>query len=139
VAENGFRMDFAKVPQNFWDSINLVFVCSPGNPADNVMSLAEWETLFALPDTHGFVIAADECYSEISFPLPSPLPQAGEGVRRRSAGSPPRNSSAVASTISSSSTRCRSAANETWVYMSFAAPRASDHTGQSLWCKRTMD
>jgi N-succinyldiaminopimelate aminotransferase len=67
LPENNFRMDFAKVPQDLWESINLVFVCSPGNPTGKVMSLVEWETLFALSDAHGFVIAADECYSEIYF------------------------------------------------------------------------
>ncbi len=43
------------------------FVCSPGNPTGAVMPLAEWEKLFALSDRHGFVIASDECYSEIYF------------------------------------------------------------------------
>jgi N-succinyldiaminopimelate aminotransferase len=42
-------------------------VCSPANPTGRVMTLQEWETLFALSDRHGFVIAADECYSEIYF------------------------------------------------------------------------
>jgi N-succinyldiaminopimelate aminotransferase len=42
-------------------------VCSPGNPTGAVMPLAEWRTLFELSDRHGFVIASDECYSEIYF------------------------------------------------------------------------
>jgi N-succinyldiaminopimelate aminotransferase len=45
----------------------LVYVCSPGNPSGKVTSLEQWRTLFALSDQYGFVIAADECYSEIYF------------------------------------------------------------------------
>jgi len=51
----------------------LLFVCSPGNPTGAVMPLAEWEKLFALSDRHGFVIASDECYSEIYFRDEPPL------------------------------------------------------------------
>ncbi len=67
TAENGFRMDWAKVPEAIWQACQLVFVCSPGNPTGKVMDLDEWRTLFELSDRHGFVIAADECYSEIYF------------------------------------------------------------------------
>jgi N-succinyldiaminopimelate aminotransferase len=45
----------------------LFYVCSPGNPTGKVMSLADWKTLFALSDKYGFIIASDECYSEIYF------------------------------------------------------------------------
>jgi len=48
-------------------------VCSPGNPTGAVMPLSEWEKLFALSDRHGFVIASDECYSEIYFREEPPL------------------------------------------------------------------
>ncbi|MHB1353947.1 MAG: succinyldiaminopimelate transaminase [Thiobacillus sp.] len=67
LPENGFKMDWPRVPEDLWDSISLVYVCSPGNPTGKVMTLDEWQTLFALADRHGFVIAADECYSEIYF------------------------------------------------------------------------
>jgi N-succinyldiaminopimelate aminotransferase len=80
LPENDFKMDWSRVPEDLWESISLVYVCSPGNPTGKVMSLADWKTLFELSDLHGFVIAADECYSEIYFPLPNPLPQAGEGA-----------------------------------------------------------
>ena len=66
-AERNFGYDWASVPQDVWHKTQLLFVCSPGNPAGNVMSLSEWETLFALSDEHDFVIASDECYSEIYF------------------------------------------------------------------------
>jgi N-succinyldiaminopimelate aminotransferase len=63
--ENAFTCDFAGVPEATWRDVQLVFVCSPGNPTGKVMELEEWCTLFELSDRHGFVIAADECYSEI--------------------------------------------------------------------------
>jgi N-succinyldiaminopimelate aminotransferase len=50
-----------------------VFVCSPGNPTGAVMSLPEWKLLFELSDRYGFVIASDECYSEIYFRDEPPL------------------------------------------------------------------
>jgi len=67
VADNDFRMDFSRVPEDLWPQINLVYVCSPGNPTGKVWTLAEWKTLFDLSEQHGFVIASDECYSEIYF------------------------------------------------------------------------
>ncbi|TCJ13203.1 succinyldiaminopimelate transaminase [Parasulfuritortus cantonensis] len=67
LPENGFRMDFGKVPEDMWPEVQLVYVCSPGNPTGKVMDLAEWRALFELADRHGFVIASDECYSEIYF------------------------------------------------------------------------
>ncbi|MBC2770219.1 succinyldiaminopimelate transaminase [Pusillimonas minor] len=70
--ERNFGYDWASVPADVWQKTQLVYVCSPGNPAGNVLELSEWETLFALSDTYGFVIAADECYSEIYFDEASP-------------------------------------------------------------------
>ena len=48
-----------------WRGVQLAFACSPGNPTGRVLSLAQWRELFELSDRHGFVIASDECYSEI--------------------------------------------------------------------------
>lgn len=62
-----FGYDWKAVPVDVWQRTRLLFVCSPGNPAGNVMALDDWETLFALADEYGFVIASDECYSEIYF------------------------------------------------------------------------
>ena len=67
LPENNFRMDFASVPQDVMRRTQLVYVCSPGNPTGKVMSLDDWRELFALSAQYGFVIAADECYSEIYF------------------------------------------------------------------------
>ena len=91
LPENGFRMDWTKVPDDLWEQVNLVYVCSPGNPTGKVMSLAEWKELFELSDAHGFVIAADECYSEIYFesaPSPRPSPARGEGAPEPTASRP---------------------------------------------------
>jgi N-succinyldiaminopimelate aminotransferase len=53
-----------------WSGVQLVYACSPANPSGEVMSLADWRRLFELSDRHGFVIASDECYSEIYFDQP---------------------------------------------------------------------
>ncbi len=60
-----FGCNWSTVPADIWARTQLLFVCSPGNPAGNVMTLAEWQTLFDLSDRYDFVIASDECYSEI--------------------------------------------------------------------------
>jgi len=67
VPDNGFRMEWTDVPEEIWQDCQLVYVCSPGNPTGKVMDLDDWQQLFELSDRHGFVIAADECYSEIYF------------------------------------------------------------------------
>ncbi|AYQ29594.1 MULTISPECIES: succinyldiaminopimelate transaminase [unclassified Polaromonas] len=68
-----FGIDWAAVPAEVWAKTQLVFVCSPGNPTGSVMSLPEWKLLFELSDRYGFVIASDECYSEIYFRDEAPL------------------------------------------------------------------
>lgn len=67
LSERGYAFDFAELPDAVWQRVQLVYVCSPGNPTGHVMSLEEWQRLFDLSDRHGFVIASDECYSEIHF------------------------------------------------------------------------
>ncbi|MDM0072053.1 succinyldiaminopimelate transaminase [Variovorax sp. J31P207] len=73
VPARNFAVDWDSVPDPIWARTQLVFVCSPGNPTGAVMPIGEWEKLFALSDRHGFVIAADECYSEIYFRDEPPL------------------------------------------------------------------
>lgn len=68
-----FAQDWDSVPAEVWSRTQLLYVCSPGNPTGAVMPLSEWEKLFALSDRHGFVIASDECYSEIYFRDEPPL------------------------------------------------------------------
>lgn len=68
-----FAVDWDSVPADTWARTQLLFVCSPGNPTGAVMPLSEWQKLFELSDRHGFIIASDECYSEIYFRDEPPL------------------------------------------------------------------
>jgi N-succinyldiaminopimelate aminotransferase len=63
----GFLHEWDAVPDDVWRRTQLVYVCSPDNPTGSVIDLALWKRLFELSDRHGFVIASDECYSEIYF------------------------------------------------------------------------
>ena len=71
--QRNFAQDWDSVPEAVWAQTQLLFVCSPGNPAGAVMPLQEWKKLFDLSDRFGFVIASDECYSEIYFRDEAPL------------------------------------------------------------------
>jgi len=71
--QRNFAQDWDSVPDAVWANTRLLYVCTPGNPAGAVMPLDEWRRLFALSDRHGFVIASDECYSEIYFGDEAPL------------------------------------------------------------------
>lgn len=68
-----FAVDWASVPEHIWQRTQLLYTCSPGNPTGAVMPLDEWQMLFELSDKYGFVIASDECYSEIYFRDEAPL------------------------------------------------------------------
>ena len=70
--DNDFLSDWKSVPKDVWAKTQLVYVCSPGNPAGSVMPLTDWQWLFEMADKHGFVIASDECYSEIYFEEDNP-------------------------------------------------------------------
>jgi N-succinyldiaminopimelate aminotransferase len=71
--KRNFAADWRQIDNATWARTQLLFVCSPGNPTGAVMPLAEWKELFELSDRHGFVIASDECYSEIYFGEKPPL------------------------------------------------------------------
>ncbi|MFS8929649.1 putative AMINOTRANSFERASE [Cupriavidus taiwanensis] len=62
-----FAPAFDRIADDVWQKVQLLFVCTPGNPTGAVLSLEDWRQLFALSDRYGFVIASDECYSEIYF------------------------------------------------------------------------
>ena len=64
---NHFRMNIEAIPAEVLAKTQVVFVCSPSNPTGSVMRLADWKRIFELSDTYGFVVASDECYSEIYF------------------------------------------------------------------------
>jgi N-succinyldiaminopimelate aminotransferase len=70
LPDNGFASDFSSIPDAQWARTQLVYVCSPDNPTGKVMTLDDWRGLFELSDRYGFVIASDECYSEIHFGAP---------------------------------------------------------------------
>ncbi len=72
-AARNFAQDWDSVPDSVWAQTQLLIVCSPGNPTGAVMPLSEWKKLFDLSDRFGFVIASDECYSEIYFGDEPPL------------------------------------------------------------------
>jgi N-succinyldiaminopimelate aminotransferase len=67
LAANRYAFDFDQLPDSVWRRTQLIYVCSPGNPTGYVMPLPDWKRLFELADRYGFVIASDECYSEIYF------------------------------------------------------------------------
>ncbi|MGJ7918072.1 succinyldiaminopimelate transaminase [Massilia sp. LXY-6] len=73
VPARNFAPDYASVPDDVWARVQLLYLCSPGNPTGAVLTLDDWRELFELADRHGFVIAADECYSEIYFGATPPL------------------------------------------------------------------
>jgi N-succinyldiaminopimelate aminotransferase len=68
-----FAVDWSEIDAATWARTQLLYVCSPGNPTGAVMPLDEWRALFELSERHGFVIASDECYSEIYFGDDPPL------------------------------------------------------------------
>jgi len=86
--ERNFAPDFSTVPAEVWPRVQLLYICTPGNPTGAVLTLNDWKTLFSLSDQHGFVIASDECYSEIYFGDSQPLGalqaahQLGRGYQR---------------------------------------------------------
>ncbi len=74
LEQNGFNPDFDAVPADVWQRCQLLFICSPGNPTGALLPLATLKKLIALADQYDFVIAADECYSELYFDEECPPP-----------------------------------------------------------------
>ncbi|WP_165090068.1 succinyldiaminopimelate transaminase [Neisseria yangbaofengii] len=68
-----FNPDWSSVSDGLWQRTKMVLVCSPSNPSGSVLQLEDWQELFALQDKYGFVIASDECYSEIYFDGKKPI------------------------------------------------------------------
>jgi len=73
-AENGFLPDFEAVSADTWQRCQLLYICTPGNPTGAVMDLAQLVRLVELAQEHDFVIASDECYSEIYADEDNPPP-----------------------------------------------------------------
>jgi N-succinyldiaminopimelate aminotransferase len=72
LEENGFNPDFDAVPAHVWENAQILFTCSPGNPTGAVISLEQLKKLIILADKYDFIIASDECYSEIFVNLAQP-------------------------------------------------------------------
>lgn len=62
---DGFALNPGSLADAEWQRTQLLYVCSPSNPTGHVLDLEAWRELFTLSDRFGFVIASDECYSEI--------------------------------------------------------------------------
>jgi N-succinyldiaminopimelate aminotransferase len=74
TAETGLLPDFASVTEQQWRQCQLLYLCSPGNPTGAVLSLQQLQEIIRLAREFDFVIASDECYSEIYFDEASPPP-----------------------------------------------------------------
>lgn len=81
-----FACDYPSIPAEIWARTQLLFVCSPGNPTGAVLTLDAWRELFELSERYGFVIASDECYSEIYFDEANPPLGALEAAHRLGRG-----------------------------------------------------
>jgi len=88
-----FAPDFDSVPSDVWPRVQLLYVCSPGNPTGATLGLEDWRQLFELSDRWGFLIAADECYSEIYTGSVPPLGalEAAHALGRSEGEQPYRN------------------------------------------------
>tara|TARA_B110000285_G_scaffold58839_1_gene67394 strand:+ start:10056 stop:11279 length:1224 start_codon:yes stop_codon:yes gene_type:complete len=73
-ADNGFIPDLDTVPQAIWERCQLLQLCSPGNPTGAVMTIAQMQLAVHLADQYDFVIASDECYSDIYLDESKPPP-----------------------------------------------------------------
>jgi N-succinyldiaminopimelate aminotransferase len=65
LEDSGYLPDFDAVTEDIWQRCQLIYICSPGNPTGSVLDQASQEKLLILAEKYDFVIASDECYSEI--------------------------------------------------------------------------
>ncbi len=72
TADNGFIPDYDAVPAEIWQRCQLLYLCSPGNPSGAVTDIATLQKLIRLADQYDFVLASDECYSELYFDEQAP-------------------------------------------------------------------
>lgn len=70
--DNNYLPDFNTVPNDVWQRCQLLYICNPGNPTGAVMDIATLQELITLADKFNFIIASDECYSEIYFDEAAP-------------------------------------------------------------------
>lgn len=74
LAENSYLPNFNAISDETWQRCQLVYICSPGNPTGAVMPVEQLQQLIRLSDEFNFIIASDECYSEIYFDEDHPPP-----------------------------------------------------------------
>ena len=72
TAENNYLPDFDAISHETWNRCQLLFVCSPGNPTGAVIDKVTLQKLIKLAEKHDFIIASDECYSELYFDEANP-------------------------------------------------------------------
>ncbi|MFC6632215.1 succinyldiaminopimelate transaminase [Microbulbifer taiwanensis] len=72
TADTGFKPDFASVSEQTWRDCELLYICTPGNPTGALLGAEDLRELIELADRYDFVIASDECYSELYFDEKSP-------------------------------------------------------------------
>lgn len=67
VKENNYLPDFDSIDEATWKQCQIIYICTPGNPTGSVLSKQQLINLIKLSQKHDFIIASDECYSEIYF------------------------------------------------------------------------
>jgi N-succinyldiaminopimelate aminotransferase len=72
--DNGFLPDLDAIPAAVWDRVQLLYLCSPGNPSGAVMSIDQLRRAIELANKHDFIIASDECYAELYADEANPPP-----------------------------------------------------------------
>ena len=74
TAETGYNPDYSAVSAATWDDCQLLYLCTPGNPTGGVADLDQLKQVLELAEKHDFVVASDECYSELYFDEDNPPP-----------------------------------------------------------------
>ena len=67
IKENNYLPDFDAIDESTWQRCQIIYICTPGNPTGSVISKQQLIKLIELSQKHDFIIASDECYSEIYF------------------------------------------------------------------------
>ncbi len=66
--------DLDSVPAEVWRRCQLLFLCSPGNPTGAVADVRYLRRAIELAERFDFLVASDECYSEIYLDEANPPP-----------------------------------------------------------------
>ncbi len=90
LPESHYAFDWDCLPQRTWERVQLLYICSPANPTGHVLPLEQWKRIFELSDRYGFVVASDECYSEVYFDEAQPPLGALQAAEQLGRGGYPR-------------------------------------------------